>query len=92
MQSGSDRVLSLMKRGYTALEFKEKVRKLRAARPDISVSSDFIVGFPGETERDFEATLRLVRDVRLRPVLQLHLQPPSRARRPRRCRMKCRTK
>jgi tRNA-2-methylthio-N6-dimethylallyladenosine synthase len=63
VQSGSDRVLSLMKRGYTALEFKDKLRKLRAARPDISVSSDFIVGFPGETERDFEATLRLVREV-----------------------------
>src|SRR5438105_1865350 len=62
-QSGSDRVLSLMKRGYTALEFKEKVRKLRAVRPDISISSDFIVGFPGESERDFEATLALVRDV-----------------------------
>ena len=52
-----------MKRGYTALEFKQKIRKLRAVRPDISVSSDFIVGFPGETERDFEATLRLVADV-----------------------------
>src|SRR5207249_10166011 len=52
VQSGSDRVLSLMKRGYTALEFKEKVRKLRAVRPDISISSDFIVGFPGESERD----------------------------------------
>jgi tRNA-2-methylthio-N6-dimethylallyladenosine synthase len=56
-------VLSLMKRGYTTLEFKEKVRKLRAVRPDISISSDFIVGFPGESERDFEATLSLVRDV-----------------------------
>jgi tRNA-2-methylthio-N6-dimethylallyladenosine synthase len=64
VQSGSDRVLALMKRGYTALEFKEKVRKLRAVRPDISITSDFIVGFPGETERDFEATLKLVRDVR----------------------------
>jgi tRNA-2-methylthio-N6-dimethylallyladenosine synthase len=63
VQSGSDRVLALMKRGYTALEFKEKVRKLRAVRPDISISSDFIVGFPGETERDFAATLALVRDV-----------------------------
>jgi tRNA-2-methylthio-N6-dimethylallyladenosine synthase len=63
VQSGSDRVLSLMKRGYTALEFKEKVRKLRRVRPDISVSSDFIVGFPGESERDFQATLGLVRDV-----------------------------
>jgi len=63
VQSGSDRVLALMKRGYTALEFKEKVRRLRAVRPDISISSDFIVGFPGETERDFEATLALVRAV-----------------------------
>jgi tRNA-2-methylthio-N6-dimethylallyladenosine synthase len=65
VQSGSDRILSLMKRGYTALEFKEKIRKLRRVRPDISVTSDFIVGFPGESERDFEATLRLVRDVEL---------------------------
>jgi tRNA-2-methylthio-N6-dimethylallyladenosine synthase len=63
VQSGSDRVLALMKRGYTALEFKEKVRKLRRVRPDIGISSDFIVGFPGESERDFEATLALVRDV-----------------------------
>jgi tRNA-2-methylthio-N6-dimethylallyladenosine synthase len=63
VQSGSDRILAAMKRGYTALEFKEKVRKLRAVRPEISVSTDIIVGFPGETERDFEATLKLVRDV-----------------------------
>jgi tRNA-2-methylthio-N6-dimethylallyladenosine synthase len=63
VQSGSDRILALMKRGYTALEFKEKVRKLRALRPGISLSTDIIVGFPGETERDFEATLKLVRDV-----------------------------
>jgi tRNA-2-methylthio-N6-dimethylallyladenosine synthase len=63
VQSGSDRVLSLMKRGYTALEFKEKVRRLRAVRPDISISSDFIVGFPGESERDFEATLALAAEV-----------------------------
>ena len=63
VQSGSDRILSLMKRGYTAIEFKEKVRKLRRVRPDISISSDFIVGFPGESERDFNATLALVRDV-----------------------------
>ena len=62
VQSGSDRVLSLMKRGYTVLEFKDKVRRLRAVRPDISISTDFIVGFPGETERDFEATLALARD------------------------------
>ena len=65
VQSGSDRILSLMKRGYTALEFKEKVRKLRRVRPDISISSDFIVGFPGESERDFNATLALVRDAGL---------------------------
>ena len=63
VQSGSDRILALMKRGYTGIEFKEKVRKLRAVRPDICISSDFIVGFPGESERDFTATLALVRDV-----------------------------
>jgi tRNA-2-methylthio-N6-dimethylallyladenosine synthase len=63
VQSGSDRVLAAMKRGYTALEYKSIVRKLRAARPDISISSDFIVGFPGETEQDFEATLKLVDEV-----------------------------
>jgi tRNA-2-methylthio-N6-dimethylallyladenosine synthase len=63
VQSGSDRVLALMKRGYTALEFKDRVRRLRAVRPDISISSDFIVGFPGESERDFCATLALVREV-----------------------------
>jgi len=62
VQSGSDRILAAMKRGYTGLEFKEKLRKLRAVRPDIAVSTDIIVGFPGETERDFEATLKLVRD------------------------------
>jgi tRNA-2-methylthio-N6-dimethylallyladenosine synthase len=63
VQSGSDRVLALMKRGYTALEFKAKVRSLRIVRPGISISTDFIVGFPGESERDFEATLVLARDV-----------------------------
>jgi tRNA-2-methylthio-N6-dimethylallyladenosine synthase len=63
VQSGSDRVLALMKRGYTSLEFKDKVRNLRAVRPDISISSDFIVGFPGESERDFAATLSLVREL-----------------------------
>jgi tRNA-2-methylthio-N6-dimethylallyladenosine synthase len=60
VQSGSDRVLALMKRGHTALEYKQKIRRLRAARPGLSLSSDFIVGFPGETERDFEATLALI--------------------------------
>jgi tRNA-2-methylthio-N6-dimethylallyladenosine synthase len=63
VQSGSDRVLAAMKRGYTRLEYKSIVRRLREARPDISISSDFIVGFPGETEQDFEATMRLVDDV-----------------------------
>jgi tRNA-2-methylthio-N6-dimethylallyladenosine synthase len=63
VQSGSDRVLALMKRGYTALEYKEQVRRVRAARPGISITTDFIIGFPGETERDFEATLKLTRDV-----------------------------
>ena len=63
VQSGSDRILAAMKRGYTALEFKSKVRKLRVHRPDISMSSDFIVGFPGETENDFEQTMRLIEDV-----------------------------
>jgi tRNA-2-methylthio-N6-dimethylallyladenosine synthase len=63
VQSGSDRVLAAMKRGYTTLEYKQKIRKLRAVRPDVTISSDFIVGFPGETERDFEATMQLVADV-----------------------------
>ncbi len=62
VQSGSDRILAAMKRGYTVLEFKEKLRRLRAVRPDIAVSTDIIVGFPGETDRDFEATLKLVRE------------------------------
>jgi len=63
VQAGSDRILAAMKRNYTALEYKSRVRKLRAVRPDISLSSDFIVGFPGETDADFEATMKLVEDV-----------------------------
>jgi tRNA-2-methylthio-N6-dimethylallyladenosine synthase len=63
VQSGSDRILARMKRGHTALEYKAKVRELRRARPDISISTDIIVGFPGETEKDFQATLDLVDDV-----------------------------
>jgi tRNA-2-methylthio-N6-dimethylallyladenosine synthase len=63
VQSGSDRILAAMKRGYTALEFKQKIRKLRAVRPNISISSDFIVGFPGETDADFEKTMKLIEDV-----------------------------
>jgi tRNA-2-methylthio-N6-dimethylallyladenosine synthase len=64
VQSGSDRVLALMKRGHTALEYKQKIRRLREVRPDISLSSDFIVGFPGETERDFAATMNLIEELR----------------------------
>jgi tRNA-2-methylthio-N6-dimethylallyladenosine synthase len=63
LQSGSDRVLAAMKRGYTLLEYKSIVRRLRAARPAISITSDFIVGFPGETEADFEQTLRLAQEL-----------------------------
>ena len=63
VQSGSDRVLAAMKRNHTALEYKSRIRKLKAAVPDIILSSDFIIGFPGETERDFEQTMKLVEDV-----------------------------
>jgi len=63
VQSGSDRILALMKRGHTALEYKSRIRKLRAARPDISVTTDFIVGFPGETETDFAASMGLMEEV-----------------------------
>ena len=63
VQAGSDRVLAAMKRGYTAIEFKSVVRKLRAARPGLTLSSDFIVGFPGETEEDFEKTMKLIDDI-----------------------------
>ncbi|OCG29374.1 tRNA (N6-isopentenyl adenosine(37)-C2)-methylthiotransferase MiaB [Gilliamella sp. Choc4-2] len=63
VQSGSDRVLNLMKRTHTALEYKSIIRKLRKVRPDIQISSDFIVGFPGETQEDFEQTMKLIADV-----------------------------
>ena len=63
VQSGSDRILGAMKRRYTVLEFKSKIRKLRKVRPDISISSDFIVGFPGETAADFEATMNLIHEI-----------------------------
>jgi tRNA-2-methylthio-N6-dimethylallyladenosine synthase len=64
VQHGSDRILNLMKRGHTVLEYKDKIRRLRALRPDISVSTDFIVGFPGETDTDFAAMLALVDDIK----------------------------
>jgi len=63
VQSGSDRILMMMKRGHTAMEYKHKIRKLREIRPDISLSSDFIIGFPGETEADFDATMKLIDDI-----------------------------
>jgi len=63
VQSGSDRILAAMKRNHTVLEYKAKIRKLRALRPDISVTTDFIVGFPGETEQDFTATMRLMEEM-----------------------------
>jgi tRNA-2-methylthio-N6-dimethylallyladenosine synthase len=62
-QHGSDRILMAMKRGYTVLEYKSVIRRLREVRPDISISSDFIVGFPGETEADFEALMKLINDI-----------------------------
>ncbi|TAM46582.1 MAG: tRNA (N6-isopentenyl adenosine(37)-C2)-methylthiotransferase MiaB [Gammaproteobacteria bacterium] len=64
VQSGSDRILALMKRGHTVLEYQAKIRRLREVRPDISLTTDFIVGFPGETERDFEDTMRLIEELR----------------------------
>jgi len=63
VQAGSDRILSAMKRGHTALEYKSKIRRLREARPGICISSDFIVGFPGETDVDFEKTMKLIEDI-----------------------------
>ncbi len=63
VQSGSDRILAAMKRGHTALEYKSRIRKLRAAVPDILISTDFIIGFPGETEKDFEQTIKLIEEV-----------------------------
>jgi len=63
VQSGSDRILMAMKRGHTALEYKSKIRKLRKLRPDISISSDFIIGFPGESEADFAATMKLIEEI-----------------------------
>ncbi|HCJ98023.1 MAG TPA: tRNA (N6-isopentenyl adenosine(37)-C2)-methylthiotransferase MiaB, partial [Gammaproteobacteria bacterium] len=63
IQSGSDKILTLMKRGHTAIEYKSKIRRLREIRPDISISSDFIIGFPGETDQDFDNTMKLINDI-----------------------------
>jgi tRNA-2-methylthio-N6-dimethylallyladenosine synthase len=63
VQAGSDKILSLMKRGHTAIEYKSKIRKLKQVRPDISISSDFIIGFPGETENDFNDTVSLIDEI-----------------------------
>ena len=91
VQSGSDRILALMRRGYTVLEFKQKLPQLRAVRPDIPVSTDFIVGFPGETERDFQQTLDLTEEVAStsRTASSTAAGP---ARLPHRCPMTCRPK
>ena len=63
IQSGSDRILAAMKRGHMAIEYKQKIRKLREVRPNISLSSDFIIGFPGETDKDYEDTMKLIEDI-----------------------------
>ena len=63
VQSGSDKILMAMKRGHTAIEYKSKIRRLREVRPDISISSDFIIGFPNESEEDFSATMKLISDI-----------------------------
>ena len=63
VQSGSDRILAKMKRGHTVLEYKSKIRRLRKIRPDLSMSSDFIIGFPGETDKDFEQTMDLIAQI-----------------------------
>ena len=88
VQHGADRILSAMKRGYTALEYKSIIRKLRAVRPDISLSTDFIVGFPGETDEDFEKSMKLIDDVGFdasfrSPCLLPPIHPPMPSSRPR---------
>ena len=76
VQSGSDRILAAMKRGHTVLEYKQKLRKLRAVRPDICISTDIIVGFPGESDAGLRRHVESGGRGRVRPVLQFHLQPP----------------
>ena len=86
VQSGSDRILSMMKRGHSTIEYRHKINKLRKIRPDISMSSDFIIGFPGETDADFDATMKLIDDIGFDAsfsfIYSLHPVP-----RPRLCRM-----
>ena len=79
VQSGSDRILAKMRRRHTRLEYKSLVRKIQKARPDIHISSDFIVGFPGETDEDFEDTMELVRSLDFDPVSYTHLTLPTKA-------------
>lgn len=76
VQSGSDRILTMMKRPHTAIEYKSIIRKLRKARPDIQISSDFIVGFPGETDKDFQDTMKLIRDVDFDMSFSFIFSPP----------------
>ena len=82
MQHGSDRILMAMKRGYTVLEYKSMIRKLRAIRPDLSLSTDMIVGFPGETEDDFDRMMKLIDEMGYDPVFSFIYSPrPARRRR-----------
>ena len=92
VQSGSDRILAAMKRGHTVLEYKQKLRKLRAVRPDISISTDIIVGFPGESDEDFAATLNLVADVGFDQSFSFIYSPPTRYAGGRAARSRCRTR
>ena len=75
VQSGSDRILNLMKRGHTAIEYKSKIRKLRKIRPNISMSSDFIIGFPGETDQDFQDTLNLAKELKIKTLYLQNVLP-----------------
>jgi tRNA-2-methylthio-N6-dimethylallyladenosine synthase len=77
VQSGSDRILAAMKRGYTVLEYKSIVRRLRALRPDLSLTSDFIVGFPGESDDDFEQTMKLAAEIDFDGAFTFALQSTS---------------
>ena len=86
LQSGSDRVLALMHRGYTAERYLERLAQARAAVPDLAVSTDIIVGFPGETDDDFERTLEVAAAARVRLRLHVHLLAAARAPRPPTCR------